>query len=122
MKRFLACILAVVFLLCCTGCGNGIPEGFTEEVYEVGKNILDTVDSYLDGEFNDDEAEEKIERFYDILDTYEAKYENDNKTSTNILSLQSFCLSLVYNIGKTSAENMSHIIDTRDSLAEMLGL
>ena len=111
-------------MLC--GCSSN-PEDVTEETYRTGKNALEAIDQYLDGEITAEDAHDKLDLYYDILDGHSDTLDetgNDYKLFSNCHSVQTNCMSASYAITKIdagSSDGMEALIESRNDIAEIIG-
>ena len=124
MKKLFAILCLATALLC--GCSS-TPEGVTEETYRTGKNALEAIDQYLDGEITADEAHDKLDMYYEILDEHSDSLdetEGDFKLSANCSSVQRDCMTASYSITKINSGisgGTESLLDSRNNIAEIIG-
>lgn len=121
IKKIFAGILAVCMIFIMTGCSSK-PENMSDEMYNTGLNALETIDQYLDGKLDSDEATDKLDRFQALFDTY-SDSEEDVLTQSNARTLSMICMNLSYNIVKVKStpSAMDDLLQSRNELAEKLG-
>ena len=72
LKKFLLIILASCLFL--VGCGGNntnsdkIPDGFTEEEYELSQKIVEIINDYITTDIDEEEALDKLERLGEQLE------------------------------------------------------
>ena len=124
-------ILFVLLLISVTGCSQKT-EYFTPESHATGLSALKTIDQYLAGEIEGDEAKEKLDRFYDTLEIYaDDIYSDSQLASSNIdnfiasISLDSVslrCFSASIKISSIeqhpndASEEIEELIDIRNEM------
>ena len=124
MKKLFTILCLAAALLC--GCSSK-PGDVTEETYRTGKNALEAIDQYLDGEITAEEAHDKLGLYYDILDEHSDTLDetgDDYKLSLNCSSVQTNCMSASYAITKIDAwvsGETESLIDSRNDIAEIIG-
>lgn len=124
MKKLFAILCLATALLC--GCSSK-PGGVTEETYRTGKNALTAIDQYLDGEITAEEAHDKLDMYYEILDEHSDSIDetgDDYKLSVNCSSVQRNCMTASYSITKINSGiygETESLIDSRNDIAEIIG-
>ncbi len=124
MKKVIAVLCALAVFV--SGCSSR-PGGLTEETYRTGKNALEAIDQYLDGEITAQEAHDKINLYYDILDKHNDSLdenEDNDKLSFNCSSIKLECMIASYAIVKIDAgfsDEMESLLESRNDIAEIIG-
>lgn len=122
MKKLFTILCLAAALLC--GCSSK-PGGVTEETYRTGKNALEAIDQYLDGEITAEEAHDKLDLYYDILDEHgDTISSDDREPSRNCSYIKSDCMSASYAIvviNSGRAGEMESLMDSRNDIAEIIG-
>jgi len=93
---------------------NKKPENMSEAVYNIGIQILEVTDEFIDGKIDLREAKDSLDELYErVNDREQSVYDSGVATST--LGIQ---IDLTgYSIGHT---NITDIIESRNKLAEKL--
>ena len=68
MKRTIALLLILSLTLSLCGCGSSKPNGMTKETYNVGKQALKVMDSYLAEKTTAEKADAQLSGLMDELD------------------------------------------------------
>lgn len=120
-KRLAALSLALCLAL--TGCGGSKREP-SEKAIAIGKSALVTVDDYLDKKIGYDEADKRIESFYDDMDyvsdednRQDEHHAKDFGIRTHLSSISIYMMSDHNNDG----EAYTKLLDARNELAEDIG-
>lgn len=69
MKRTIAPLLILSLTLSLCGCGSSKPDGMTKETYNVGKQALKVMDSYLAEKATAEKADAQLSGLMDELET-----------------------------------------------------
>lgn len=119
MKKAYALLLSLALVISLAGCGGG-PEG-SDKAISTGKQAVEVADKYLDGEYDDDEAIEKITKLDDAMDyTSDLSFtEPDRAVATCISSIWHDIL--MDHIDQT-AESYDELVGSRNKLAELVGM
>ena len=113
-KRYIIIIFSVMLLLL-TSCTNSKPAGMSDNDYDMGIKILDTVDKYLDGDLNESEAHNKIDKLVQQIEN------TDNDTTTSLMSTTSNLIAFDILRVKSNSISILEIKEERDKLAKTLG-
>lgn len=68
MKKAICVLLVIVMMVSITGCGKKVPDGFTEETYNLGNDALKVMDSFLSGAIVARDAEKELSIICNGLD------------------------------------------------------
>ena len=116
IKKIIIAVLLSSMMLTFSACGNSIPEGMSEEVYDYGVKALNVMDKYNDMEISKDDADSRLDAIYDKLDSLDS-----GDTSVDVLSISSSILTFqaALTIGKNSSKDTYEVAD---ELRETLGM
>lgn len=124
MKKLFTILCLAAALLC--GCSSK-PGDVTEETYRTGKNALTEIDQYLDGEITAEEAHDKLDTYYEILDEHSDTLDttgDDFKLSANCSTVKRNCMTASYSITKIKSGvsgGTESLLDSRNNIAETIG-
>lgn len=111
-SRMLKGISAVALCASLVGCGKQIPDGWSEEVYDIACDALDVVERYNDGDITADGAETTMNQLLNKLDS--ATMEDETQLTIIHYTLQGFIWEL------NSDAISSTTMDTEDDLRAMI--
>lgn len=113
-KRLIGSLLAGILCLgLLSGCGDKIPEGMSEEVYNNGVKLIEVIDQYLDLEIDEEEAKDKLDRLDSIFEMYDEQGDED------AFNLE---INASYLEWKISKNDMEGLLEARNDTANILGL
>ena len=114
-KRLTVFTLVLIVIMLAVGCGEKIPEGFTEDEYEKSKKVLSTINDFLDAEISGDDAVEKLDILSDQL------HQSDNSTVSLIGTYASGARQQIkYYTIQANSSYMDEVIEYRDKIKELL--
>lgn len=67
MKKIFTILLMALLSFNLFACGGGKPKDMSDENYEAAKGALETIDSYIAGNLSDEEADSRLNDYYEIL-------------------------------------------------------
>lgn len=106
MKKTLIAIISATVLL--TACGGGDKAKFIDEEGQgIIEDAIETIQLHMDGKMNDDEAAERLMRFYDQLDAIET-------VSDNAAQFKGYALDDIQHAADAVAYGDSAIDDMKD--------
>lgn len=101
LKKAITFIVSISMLATLSACGESLPEGMSQELYDTGVNVLKIMDKYNDADINAEEAESRLDALQDEIDDMNL---NDSETA-QALSIQadinSYKLALLTNKSDT---------------------
>lgn len=68
LKKSIAFIVSISMIATLSACGESLPEGMSQELYDTGVNALKIMDKYNDADINAEEAESRLESLHDKID------------------------------------------------------
>lgn len=110
MKRVIACFLVIILCLGLFACG-GKPEGLSDDQYDAAIKAVETVDKYLDGKMDSEEAYDEINSISHQFDRGEDDHINVGLVDVQLSSL------LVDLLGDSSDKTIK---EDRDKLADLI--
>lgn len=116
-KRFTLFTLILLVIMLAVGCGEKIPEGFTEEEYEKSKKVVEVIDGYLDADISSSDAIEKLNVLSEQLEMSE---NSDVQHIGSQASFASFYIRSIELDHHTDKEDLQHIKDARDEIKDTL--
>ncbi len=105
-------ILTVILMILLTACGSKVPEGMSERGYEIGKNALEVVTDYNNGDLTKDEALKRIDEYVDRLSKLTDQSGDYYKDLSLSVQLDAFRLAVV---------NGTDTFGFEDTIKEILG-
>lgn len=94
--KLIAMVMALMLFLTACGGGSKIPDGFTEETYDLGCKALDLMDKYNSAEISKDDCYGRLDSIRDALDKiHDQKIEGDRYSNSIAIDISSFILELV---------------------------
>lgn len=114
IKKTIIAVLLSSMMLTFSACGNSIPEGMSEEVYDYGVKALNVMDKYNDMEISKDDAYSRLDAIYDKLDSLDNgdTFVYAGNVQTDILTFKA-----ALTIGKNSSKDT---YEAADELRETL--
>lgn len=131
MKKAGLFIFCIFFSLSLAACSN--PSGVPDELYQNGVEILETADSFLDGDINSSTAFRIADRLSDEI--HEADVGDDISASSKKTSLWLECSDVAFQLELIEIDNIFYygeaddadasgyadLLAARNALAEVLG-
>lgn len=68
LKKSITFIVSISMIATLSACGESLPEGMSQELYDTGVNALKIMDKYNDADINAEEAESRLDALYDKID------------------------------------------------------
>lgn len=68
LTKAITFIVSISMLATLSACGESLPEGMSQELYDTGVNALKIMDKYNDADINAEEAESRLDALYDKID------------------------------------------------------
>lgn len=121
--KYVVAALAIVSCLALTACGGNKREP-SEKAASVGKQALEAVDAYLDGDMSYDETKEKLNDLSDELDyvsdqdVSEEHHADDSIIRSRITGIS---ISLIDDDYNSDSESYKKLLEKRNELSEDLG-
>ena len=110
MKRVVASFLVIILCLGLFACG-GKPEGLSDNQYDAAIKAVETVDKYLDGKMDAEEANE-------VIDDIEGQFDWDDEDSSDVSAVDSRLSLLQADLMGDSSDKA--IKEDRDKLADLI--
>lgn len=123
MKKPLTVFIVIAILFCLCSCDKK-PEKTSDAMYQIGINVLEAADEYINGKLSSKEIDQKLE---DLNEQAKKQYEADLKTANSDtlvdtdISNDYFIQSGITLLYINSQFAMSDFIEQRDDLAKRLG-
>lgn len=89
--KVIAIIMAFALLLAACGGGSKIPDGFTEETYDLGCKALDLMEKYNNSEIAADECYISLKVIYDDANEIFYDHEQPEDIRNNALAIAANC-------------------------------
>lgn len=122
MKKSLGLAMIVIFGFILVGCGNRVPEGVSDDVFEIASQGLEIVDDYLDGDIDRipavrqlDSLIQELEYVIDDLSDYHYVDYYDEEIEYALLRVTD---AVDDGLSYTNEREMQN---RRDALADLLG-
>lgn len=110
MKKISILVMIFVLGLGLFGCAGENPSGMKQEDFEIGLEILDTVDAYLDGTITSNKASSKIGNLYEKIN--DSDHHGTRMVYNTAQSIE---------IDLDNSSSKSKVEADRDKLADYLG-
>lgn len=112
-KKILAILLTATIMLLVTACRASL----NENNVRTAKSIINTVDSYLDGDMDAETAHDKIEKEYYSIDDNDDNEMECLSFSTDTLFISTELSSMAYD----GSGDVAKIKDYRNEIAQLIG-
>lgn len=110
MRRFAISVLVLILCLGLFACG-GKPEGLSDDQYDAAIKAVETVDKYLDGKMDAEEA-------YEIIDDIRGEFDWDEEDDSDVSAVDSRLSLLQADLLGDSSDRT--IEEDRDELAKLI--
>ena len=96
MKKVSIITLVIFMMILFTACGesSSVPEGMNQVTYETGKTALEIIQKYNSADIDADEAESRIDTFYDKLDDLDLSGDEELNNISVLNQLDAFRMSV----------------------------
>lgn len=122
-KIYTICII-MLFVIMISGCGTKskeAPTGVNQKTFDLGEEVLDITDQYLDGKIEISKAAEQVSEY---VDKFEDISTDDSAESMNNELISITVEAISYDLGQvldTNSNDNSDVELDRDVLAQYLG-
>lgn len=87
MRKKLISFTLCVAMTCLFGCGGSkIPDGMSEDTYNIGVKALEIMDKYNNADITSDEADERLDALHDKIKSLEFEDGSDESTQNTLVS------------------------------------
>lgn len=89
-KRLITLLIITLLAASITACGNKIPDGMSQETYDVGVTALEIMDKYNSADIDADEADSRLDTLYSKLNSLNLNDEPESEYGLSEDSQNSF--------------------------------
>lgn len=89
-KRLITLLIITLLAASITACGNKIPDGMSQETYDVGVTALEIMDKYNSADIDADEAYSRLDTLYSKLNSLKLNDEPESEYGLSEDSQNSF--------------------------------
>ena len=117
-RKIFVLLLCIAVAFVVVGCGEKIPEGFTEDEYEKCQKVIDAIDGYLDAEIAGEDAVEKLDVLsgqLEISDNYKVAHIGNQASHAS-----RYINRIVLGFYNTDKADLQKIKDARDEIIKTL--
>ena len=122
MKKIFIATLFCLILAFSSGCGSHVPNGMSDETYNVGVKALEIMDKYNNADITADEADERLDSLYDKLKSLDFEESSDEYVQNSLVSSSIYYFQFLIGPFKDSNFATDDPYSQADDLRELLGL
>lgn len=118
MKYLRNVTIVLIMALLLTACSaSRIPDGFTEETYDLGCRAYELMDKYNRAEISKDDCYDRLDSIRDALDKiYDQNIEEDRYSLSMAITISSFIRELVKPSDYTTSDTLTPANDLKKKL------